>query len=194
MASIAAFFPLVLAASATSSFSHKRDDNDNGTSEEVFEITALSGTFPSTGPYGTGPIASSLQITLSYPSPDDATNASATTTCSYSWPSTTPPGPTDWTECADPSLQWRLPADGWTGVGNYVVEVYECLSGDGVTSGLLATHGLAMRPAQPSDPDAYLSCLQMGSFTPYVCTIDGPLSARHGAVVMDVEAVDARPA
>src|SRR5437868_5024892 len=87
---------------------HKRQ-----TAQE-FEITALSGRFPVNGPYGTGPINSSLGITVTYPDASSASGATLSTTCSYAWPASIAPGPTDWTVCEDSSVQWRLPSDGWT--------------------------------------------------------------------------------
>ncbi|KAI1818193.1 hypothetical protein GGS20DRAFT_344925 [Poronia punctata] len=181
LASIVSFLPLALSAPT-----HKRE-----TAQE-FQITALNGRFPTDGPYGTGPIASSLSITISYPdSSSSASNGVLSTTCSYSWSSEIAPGPTAWSACEDPSLQWRLPAAGWTSTRNFRVEVYEGLQADG--AGLTASHYLTMHPGDSSDPNAYLSCIQMGKFTPDVCQIDGSLSAQHGPVVMSAEEVAARP-
>ncbi|KAI8626764.1 hypothetical protein F5Y19DRAFT_216313 [Xylariaceae sp. FL1651] len=156
-----------------------------------FDITALNGRFPTDGPYGTGPIASSLSITVTYPDPSSTSGANLSTTCSYAWPASIAPGPTDWTVCQDPSVQWRLPANGWTNSGNYRVEVYQTLTADG--AGLDATHYLTQNPGVASDPNAYLSCLQMGKFTPDVCELNGPLSAHPGPVVMYASEETARP-
>ncbi|KAF2972546.1 hypothetical protein GQX73_g901 [Xylaria multiplex] len=156
-----------------------------------FDLTGLAGSFPTDGVYGTGPIASSLSITITYPDPSSTDGENLTTTCSYSWPSSTAPGPTDWTECQDSSVQWRLPTNGWTNRGNYRVELYQTLTADG--AGLDATHYLTFNPGTPSDPNAYLSCIQMGKFTPTICQIDGPLSVVRGPVVMYASEETARP-
>jgi hypothetical protein len=123
LASVAATFlplSLVLAAPSPAAINKRQ-------ATQQFEIPVLYGKFPVGGPYGTGPIDSSLTITVTYPSGDDAFN----TTCSYNWPAITPPGPTDWTVCEEPSVQWRLPADGWSNVANYRVQLYKSLSDDG---------------------------------------------------------------
>ncbi|KAI0096636.1 hypothetical protein GGR51DRAFT_568306 [Nemania sp. FL0031] len=180
--SIASVLPLIAHAAA---LPHKRQ-----TTYE-FDITALNGRFPSDGPYGTGPIDSSLSITISYPDPASTSGSTLSTTCSYSWPASTPPGPTDWTVCQDPSVQWRLPADGWTNYGNYRVEVYQTLTSDG--AGLDATHILTHNPGNRSDPNAYLSCIMMGKFNPEVCQLNGPLSVQPGPVVMYATEEAARP-
>ncbi|KAJ8126590.1 hypothetical protein O1611_g7049 [Lasiodiplodia mahajangana] len=156
-----------------------------------FDITGLGGKFPTDGPYGTGPIDSSLSITISYPDPSSTSGATLSTFCSYSWPASIPPGPTDWTVCEDPSVQWRLPTDGWTNFANYRVEVYQTLTPDG--AGLDATHYLTQNPSMPSDPNAYLSCLQMGKFNPELCQLNGPLSVHPGPVVMYATEETARP-
>ncbi|KAI3325319.1 hypothetical protein HD806DRAFT_472924 [Xylariaceae sp. AK1471] len=147
-----------------------------------FDITALSGRFPTDGPYGTGPIDSSLSITITYPDASSTSGATLSTTCSYAWPASIAPGPTAWTVCQDPSVQWRLPTNGWTNFGNYRVEIYQTLAANG--AGLDATHYLTVNPGVTSDPSAYLSCLQMGKFTPDICQLNGPLSAHPGPVVM----------
>ncbi|KAI0481071.1 hypothetical protein GGR56DRAFT_303715 [Xylariaceae sp. FL0804] len=155
-----------------------------------FNITALSATLPEDGPYGSGPIASSMSITLSYPSSSDA--AISTTTCSTSWASGDSPGPTDWSDCADASLSWRLPTDGWTSQTNFRVEVFQTLSSDG--SGLDATHYLDFNPGDTSDTSAYLSCIQMGEFQPLTCSLGGtPLAPHQPPVVMTATEETTRP-
>ncbi|CAJ2511269.1 Uu.00g068940.m01.CDS01 [Anthostomella pinea] len=157
-----------------------------------FDITALSGTLPEGGPYGTSPsLTSSLIITVTYPSPADAATR-LTTTCSTQWPATAP-GPTDWATCADGALQWRLPEKGWTSDLNFRVEVYLATGDDVAGPGLDATHYLDQNPGDTSDPSAYLSCIQMGKFTPLTCQINGPLSAHSGSVVMYASTETARP-
>ncbi|GAP90750.1 hypothetical protein SAMD00023353_5200880 [Rosellinia necatrix] len=156
-----------------------------------FDLTELHGSFPTDGVYGTGPIASSLSITVSYPDPSSNNGANLTTSCSYAWPASIAPGPTDWTTCQDPSVEWRLPEKGWTSYRNYRVELYQTLTADG--AGLDATHYLTQNPATPSDPNAYLSCIQMGKFTPTICQLNGPLSALPGPVVMYASEETARP-
>ncbi|TGJ88467.1 hypothetical protein E0Z10_g331 [Xylaria hypoxylon] len=156
-----------------------------------FDITELQGTFPTNGVYGTGPIDSSLSITVTYPDPSSTGGANLTTTCSYAWPASPGPGPTDWTVCQDPSVQWRLPTNGWTSYTNYRVELYQTLTADG--AGLDATHYLTFSPGGASDPSAYLSCLQMGKFNPTRCQLNGPLSAHPGPVVMYASEETARP-
>ncbi|KAI1359935.1 hypothetical protein F5Y08DRAFT_318346 [Xylaria arbuscula] len=156
-----------------------------------FDLTELHGTFPTSGVYGTGPIDSSLSVTVTYPDPSSTTGARLSTTCSYAWPASIGPGPTDWTTCTDASVQWRLPADSWTSYGNYRVEVYQTLTSDG--AGLDASHQLVVAPGMSSNPDAYLSCLQMGKFTPTICQLNGPLSALPGPVVMSASEESVRP-
>ncbi|RWA12858.1 hypothetical protein EKO27_g2234 [Xylaria grammica] len=156
-----------------------------------FDLTELHGTFPTNGVYGTGPIDSSLSISVTYPDPSSDSGANLTTTCSTAWPASIGPGPTDWATCEDSSVQWRLPADGWSSYGNYRVELYQTLTDDG--AGLDATHYLTFNPSTTSDPNAYLSCLQMGKFTPTICQINGPLSRVPGPVVMYASEETARP-
>ena len=50
-----------------------------------------------------------------------------------------------------------------------------------------------MNPGQTSDPNAYLSCLQMGKFQPSTCQLNGPLSVHPGPVVMYATEESARP-
>ncbi|KAI1424315.1 hypothetical protein F5Y12DRAFT_462028 [Xylaria sp. FL1777] len=147
-----------------------------------FDLNSLLGTFPTAGVYGTGPIDSSISITVTYPDPSSTSGANLTTSCSYAWPASIGPGPTNWTTCEDSSVQWRLPEKGWTAYNNYRVELYQTLTADG--AGLDATHYLDVNPTTTSDPSAYLSCLQMGKFTPTICELNGPLSAHPGPVVM----------
>ncbi|KAJ2987090.1 hypothetical protein NUW58_g4694 [Xylaria curta] len=156
-----------------------------------FNLTGLTGTFPTSGVYGTGPIDSSLSITVTYPDASSTNDASLTTTCSYGWPASIGPGPTNWTTCQDSSVQWRLPASNWKSFGNYLVELYQTLTPDG--AGLYANHTLTFNPGDRSDPNAYLSCLQMGKFTPTFCRLDGPLSVVRGPVVMSASEETARP-
>ncbi|KAF2714498.1 hypothetical protein K504DRAFT_5167 [Pleomassaria siparia CBS 279.74] len=156
-----------------------------------FSITSLSATLPIDGPQGTGPIDSNIGITVAYPDAASTSGANSSTTCSFAWPASTPPGPTDWTPCVDTALEWRLPANGWTSQRNYRVEIYQTLTSDG--AGLSATHNLKMNPGQSTDPDAYLSCIQMGKFTPDRCQLNGPLSARPGPVIMSAVEESARP-
>ncbi|KAI0969001.1 hypothetical protein F4678DRAFT_177068 [Xylaria arbuscula] len=156
-----------------------------------FDLTELHGTFPTAGVYGTGPINSSLGVTITYPDPSSTNGSNLTTTCSYAWPASDGVGPTDWTTCEDPSVQWRLPTNGWSNYNNYRVEFYQTLTADG--AGLDATHYLTVDPGVPSDPSAYLSCLQMGKFTPTICELDGPLSALQGPVVMYASEETERP-
>ncbi|KAI0903225.1 hypothetical protein F4823DRAFT_308242 [Ustulina deusta] len=156
-----------------------------------FDLTELHGSFPTPGVYGTGAIASSLSITVTYPDSSSTSGANLTTTCSYAWSASTGPGPTDWTACGDASVQWRLPTDGWSSDGNFRVELYQTLTADG--AGLDATHYLTMNPGATSDPNAYLSCIQMGKFTPIICQINGQLSVLRGPVVMYASEETARP-
>ncbi|CAJ2513296.1 Uu.00g014150.m01.CDS01 [Anthostomella pinea] len=154
---------------------------------QVFNITLLSATVPEGGPYGSGPIDSHISVSLAY---EDATGAAQSTTCSYDWPASIAPGPTDWTACADDTMTWRLPADGWTSTADYLVEFYKQTTLEG--AGLDASHYLTMNPGQTSDPNAYLSCLQMGKTAPLTCELDGPLSAQTGPVVMSASEETAR--
>ncbi|KAI1346732.1 hypothetical protein F5Y01DRAFT_265266 [Xylaria sp. FL0043] len=156
-----------------------------------FDLTGLYGSYPTSGVYGSGPIASSLSVTITYPDPSSTSGANLTTSCRYDWPASIAPGPTDWSVCADPSVQWRLPEKGWTNYANYRVEFYQTLTPDG--AGLDATHYLDFDVGATNDPSAYLSCLQMGKFQPTVCQLNGPLSALPGPVVMYASEETARP-
>lgn len=91
-----------------------------------FEITALSQNLPVGPPYGTGDIATTLALTVSYPD-SMGTNAILSTTCNYTWPVGVLNG-TDWTQCADPALQWRLPAAEYTSGTHFVVELFETVT------------------------------------------------------------------
>ncbi|KAI1112404.1 hypothetical protein F5Y14DRAFT_271856 [Nemania sp. NC0429] len=154
-----------------------------------FQITALNGKFPVSGPYGTGPIESSLSVTINYP--DLSTSGSAlSTTCSHSWPAGTPPGPTNWTACKSPAVQWRLPAAGWHSISNYRVEFWASNSNG---TGSHATQDLTQNPSKQNDPNAFLSCLQMGKTTPQMCQLNGPLSAHAGPVVIPGRKAKSRP-
>ncbi|KAI1157583.1 hypothetical protein F5B18DRAFT_644539 [Nemania serpens] len=140
-----------------------------------FQITALNGKFPVNGPYGTGPIQSSLSVTITYPGSSKG-GAALTTTCDHSWPASTHPGATDWTACQNSSVQWRLPAAG-----------FSC------SAGFHATQDLTQNPGASNDPNAFLSCLQMGKMSPEVCQLNGPLSAHAGPVVMIGHKTTTRP-
>lgn len=96
---------------------------------QEFQITSLAAQLPTTGSTGSGPIDSSISITLVYPDPSG--NATLSTSCSYAWPASPGPGPTDWSECTDPLVQWRLPAEGWTSDVNFRVEVFQTLTDAG---------------------------------------------------------------
>lgn len=90
------------------------------------EITALSQNLPVSGPYGTGAIATTLSLTISYPDPA-GTDATLSTVCSHTWPVGVLNG-TDWADCADPALQWRLPAFQYVGGTNFLVELFETVT------------------------------------------------------------------
>ena len=96
-----------------------------------FDITALSASLPVDGVYGTGPRDAPISITVTYPDPSSTSGGTLSTTCDHLWPASTPPSPFEWTPCADPALQWHLPADGWTNAGNYRVDLYQTLEADG---------------------------------------------------------------
>lgn len=91
-----------------------------------FEITSLSENLPVGPPYGTGNIATTLALTVSYPDPTGVSGM-LSTTCSYTWPVGVLNG-TDWTPCMDPALQWRLPAADYTSGTNFLVELFETLT------------------------------------------------------------------
>lgn len=91
-----------------------------------FEITSLSENLPVGPPYGTGNIATTLALTVSYPDPNGVSGM-LSTTCSYTWHVGVLNG-TDWTTCLDPALQWRLPAADYTSGTNFSVELFETLT------------------------------------------------------------------
>ncbi|KAI1499409.1 hypothetical protein F5X99DRAFT_389859 [Biscogniauxia marginata] len=156
-----------------------------------FNITSLSATFPYPGVYGVDSVNSFVNIALTYPDASSTNGATLSTTCRVDWPAGTNPGPTAWTPCANTALQFRLPADGWTGTTNFRVEVWETLTADG--AGLDATHYLTSNPGNPSDPNAYMFCLQMGKFNPLTCTLTGPYGQSPRTVVMSATSESARP-
>lgn len=99
---------------------------------QTLNITGLDATLPQNGPYGTGPIDSSLNITIVYAdTSSDNDSATLTTDCSYGWLASDTPGPFDWTPCVDSALEWRLPSDGFINSRNYRVEVFQTLTTDG---------------------------------------------------------------
>lgn len=98
---------------------------------QEFNITSLHGKFPSADPYGTGPIDSNLDITITYVDPKSTTGEIINTTCSYSWPKIVTPGGTDWTSCKDSSVEWRLPKEDWYSCYWFRVQVYQTLASDG---------------------------------------------------------------
>ncbi|KAI1118099.1 hypothetical protein F5Y14DRAFT_401059 [Nemania sp. NC0429] len=155
-----------------------------------FVITDLKATFPyPDGPYGVPAVDSFVNMAVTYPDPSSPTTATTTTSCRLAWPRGIDPGPTAWTPCADPALQVRLPADGWTRTTNFTVELWETLtpSGTGLDASNLLTHN-------PNDPDAYLLCIQMGKFNPLTCTLTGPMGQRQRQVVMPAVEESSRPA
>ncbi|KAI1195349.1 hypothetical protein F5X97DRAFT_326593 [Nemania serpens] len=154
-----------------------------------FQITALHGKFPVNGPYGTGRIESSLSVTINY-SNSSTSRPALTTTCDHSWPASTNPGPTDWAGCQNPSVQWRLPAGGWNTFSNYRLEFWTSKSNG---TGFHATQDLTQNPGAANDPNAFLSCLQMGKMSPEICQLNGPLSAHAGPVVMVGHKANVRP-
>ncbi|KAK6067499.1 hypothetical protein SCUP515_10101 [Seiridium cupressi] len=157
---------------------------------QVFQITALSARFPTDGTTGTGPIDSEISITLTYPDPS-STDANLTTTCSYAWPASPGPGPTNWTTCADSRVQWRLPEKGWTSDTNFRVQVFETLTDDG--AGLEGSHYLDFNPGGTNDDSAYLSCIQMGKFNPLTCTLGGTLAPHQPPVILTATPLAAIP-
>ncbi|KAI1468601.1 uncharacterized protein F4812DRAFT_423786 [Daldinia caldariorum] len=156
-----------------------------------FKITSLGATFPYPGVYGVDSVNSFVNIAVTYPDPSSTSGATLDTTCRVDWPAGTNPGPTEWTPCANPALQFRLPADGWTSYTNFRVELFEELASDG--SGLDASHILTSNPGNSSDPNAYMFCLQMGKFNPLTCTLTGPMGQSQRTVVMPTTEESARP-
>ncbi|KAI2629553.1 hypothetical protein GGR54DRAFT_585591 [Hypoxylon sp. NC1633] len=156
-----------------------------------FNITGLSATFPYPGVYGDTSVNSYVNIALAYPDASSIDGSTLTTTCRVDWPAGTNPGPTVWTPCADPSMQFRLPAEGWSSNTNFRVEVWETLTPEG--AGLDATHYLTFNPGNSGDPNAYLFCLQMGKFNPLTCSLTGPYGQSARTVVMSATESGARP-
>ncbi|KAK6948490.1 hypothetical protein Daesc_010257 [Daldinia eschscholtzii] len=156
-----------------------------------FTITSLSATFPYPGVYGVDSVDSFVNVAVTYPDPSSTSGATLNTTCRVDWPAGTNPGPTEWTPCADSALQFRLPTDGWSSTTNFRVELFEELASDG--SGLDASQVLKSNPGNPSDPDTYMFCLQMGKFNPLTCTLTGPMGQSPRTVVMPTTEVPARP-
>ncbi|OTA60670.1 hypothetical protein K449DRAFT_74233 [Hypoxylon sp. EC38] len=157
----------------------------------VFNITSLSATFPYPGVYGVNSVNSFVDVALSYSDISYTNEETLNTTCRVDWPAGTNPGPTAWTPCADAALQFRLPADGWKSTTNFRVEFWEELTPDG--AGLDITHYLTSNPANSSDPNAYMFCIQMGKFNPLTCTLTGPMGGSTRTVVMSATEESARP-
>ncbi|KAI0152704.1 hypothetical protein GGR57DRAFT_470041 [Xylariaceae sp. FL1272] len=102
----------------------------NKTSADSFLLTALSGTFPSDGPYGITSVDSSLTVHLDYPDPNER-GKTLSTTCSASWPKGTTPGPTEWIPCEDSEMHFRLPKSGWESPTRFTFEGWQELSTNG---------------------------------------------------------------
>lgn len=119
---------LAIVALAGSTVAHPTTTSSIGLrqTDAQFEITSLSEDLPVGPPYGTGDIATTLTLTISYPDPHGA-GGILSTTCSYTWPVGVLNG-TDWTNCADPALQWRLPVADYTSGTNFLVELFESLT------------------------------------------------------------------
>lgn len=97
-----------------------------------FTITDLQATFPyPEGPYGDPEVDSFVNIHVTYPDPASDSGATLSTPCSVSWPRGTDPGPTDWSVCDDPSVQFRLPSDGWVRTTNFTAEIWQTLTDSG---------------------------------------------------------------
>ncbi|KAI1660149.1 hypothetical protein F4813DRAFT_351125 [Daldinia decipiens] len=156
-----------------------------------FTITSLGATFPYPGVYGVDSVNSFVNVAVTYPDASSTSDATLNTTCRVDWPAGTNPGPTEWTACANPALQFRLPADGWTATTNFRVELFEELASNG--AGLYATHILTSNPGNSSDPNAYMFCLQMGKFNPLTCTLTGPWGQSPRTVVMSTTNENGRP-
>ncbi|KAI0383664.1 hypothetical protein F5Y04DRAFT_269928 [Hypomontagnella monticulosa] len=154
-----------------------------------FNITSLSATFPYPGVYGVDSVNSFVEIALSYPDPASS-DASLTTTCRVDWPAGTPPAATAWAACADPDVVFRIAS--LTSTNNFSVGVFQQRSVDG--EGLSATHVLTSNPGNPSDPNAYMFCLQKGKFNPLTCSLTGPYGSTPRIVEMTSVAVAERPA
>ncbi|KAI1160049.1 hypothetical protein F5B18DRAFT_634295 [Nemania serpens] len=158
-----------------------------------FVITDLGATFPyPNSPYGVPSVDSVLTISVTYPDPSSPTESTLSTTCSLNWPKGTDPAPTAWTPCVDPALQLRLPTDGWTRTTNFTVELWETLTPSG--TGLVASQLLTSDLGNPSDPNAYMFCIQKGKFNPLTCTLTGPTGQIQRQVVMPAVGENSRPA
>lgn len=97
-----------------------------------FNITSLSATFPyPQSPFGVDSVDSFVNIAVTYTDVSSTDAAPLSTTCRVDWAAGNAPGPTAWTPCADPTLQFRLPADGWTSTTNFRVELWEELTPEG---------------------------------------------------------------
>ncbi|EMR72649.1 hypothetical protein UCREL1_295 [Eutypa lata UCREL1] len=96
-----------------------------------FNITSLSATFPYPGPYGVDSVDSFVRIAVTWPESTSTESGTVSTTCEVDWDAGVTPGPTDWTPCANTTLQFRLPADGWTSTTNFRVQLYESLTPEG---------------------------------------------------------------
>ncbi|KAI0151745.1 hypothetical protein GGR57DRAFT_513701 [Xylariaceae sp. FL1272] len=180
---VALISSLTLLSSAGASFNDAQVDSQ-------FLITSLTGKFTAQGSDAGSPIDASLKITLSYPI-NGTTSETTETVCNLGWPKTDGPGPTGWTLCDTPAVQWRIPPNGWSSTHNFHIDIFQILNYNG--AGLYGTHGLIVNPGNTSNPDAYLSCLQMGKFEPDTCTINGPLSAQTGSVVVPAEPMAKKP-
>ncbi|KAI0878533.1 hypothetical protein GGS24DRAFT_443242 [Hypoxylon argillaceum] len=157
-----------------------------------FVITDLGATFPyPNSPYGDPSVNSNLVISVTYPDSSSTTGATLNTTCSLNWPEGTDPAPTEWAPCADPLLQLRLPADGWTSTTNFTVELWETLTAAG--TGLDASQLITSDPGNPSDPDAYMFCLQKGKFNPLTCTLTGPYGQTQRTIIIPAAEEGSRP-
>ncbi|KAI1269275.1 hypothetical protein F5Y18DRAFT_439816 [Xylariaceae sp. FL1019] len=151
-----------------------------------FAITSLTGKFQASGSAAGSPFDAALQITLNYTmDPAAAEGETVDTICNLGWDKAEGPGPTNWTLCDTPAVQWRLPSEGWSSTHNFHVDVFQTTDYNG--AGLYGTHGLIVSPGNRSNPDAYLSCIQMGKYQPDTCTINGALSAHMGSVIMPAE-------
>ncbi|KAI1208188.1 uncharacterized protein F4807DRAFT_461914 [Annulohypoxylon truncatum] len=156
-----------------------------------FTLTSLDATFPYSGVYGDESVNSFVNVALSYQNPSSTIVDTLNTTCGVSWPAGTNPGPTNWTNCADTNMQFRLPTDGWTSTTNFRVEFWEQLTSDG--SGLEATHYIEMDPSDPTNPAAVMFCLQKGKFNPLTCSLTGPYGESATTVSMTATEETARP-
>ncbi|KAI1441121.1 hypothetical protein F5Y02DRAFT_422314 [Annulohypoxylon stygium] len=156
-----------------------------------FVLTSLNAIFPYSGVYGDENVDSFVNVGLTYPDPSSTTGATLSTTCSVNWPSGTAPAPTSWTACANSTVQFRLPTDGWTSTTNFRVEFWEQLNANG--SGLEATHYVKMDPSEPSDPASVMFCYQKGKFNPLTCTLTGPYGTSATTVPMTATEESAIP-